>query len=51
MRPKEVEAEGNAEGYSRNMVYRARKELRGQIENTVGHKAPNNRWKWAESYI
>lgn len=50
MRPKDVQAEGNAEGYSRNMVYRARKELRGQIENTVGHKAPNNHWKWAEAH-
>jgi len=46
IKPKEAEAEGNVEGYSRTMVYRARKELRGKIQNTVGHKAPNNCWKW-----
>jgi hypothetical protein len=51
IRPKDAETEGNAEGYSRNLVYRARKELRGQIENTVGHKAPNNRWKWADANV
>lgn len=47
MKPMDVVAEGKVEGYSRAVVYRARKELRGKIENTIGHKAPNNCWKWA----
>lgn len=47
MKPMGVVKEGEAEGYSRALVYRARKELRGKIQNTVGHKAPNNCWKWA----
>jgi RecA/RadA recombinase len=49
IKPKEAETEGNVEGYSRTMVYRARKELRGKIQNTVGHKAPNNCWKWIDA--
>jgi hypothetical protein len=51
MRPKDVEAEGNREGYSRSLIYRARKELVGKIQNTIGSKAPNNCWKWAEAHI
>ena len=49
MKPMAVVKEGEAEGYSRALVYRARKELRREIENTVGHKAPNNSWKWADA--
>jgi hypothetical protein len=47
MKPMDVVIEGKAEGFSRAIVYHARKELRGKIENTIGHKAPNNCWKWA----
>jgi hypothetical protein len=49
MKPMDVVSEGNIEGYSRAVVYRARKELRGKIDNTIGHKAPNNCWKWADA--
>jgi len=49
MKPMAVVKEGEAEGYSRALVYRARKELRGEIKNTVGHKAPKNSWKWADA--
>ena len=34
MKPMDVVKEGEAEGYSRAVVYRARKELRGKIEST-----------------
>lgn len=41
---KDVLADALEAGYSRDMVYRARKELEGRIVNTKGHKHPQNRW-------
>jgi hypothetical protein len=49
LKPMDVVSEGKVEGYSRALIYRARKGLRGKIENTIGHKAPNNCWKWADA--
>jgi hypothetical protein len=49
VKPMDVVSEGKVEGYSRALIYRARKGLRGKIENTIGHKAPNNSWKWADT--
>jgi hypothetical protein len=47
--PKDVEKAGLEEGFSRPMIFRARKELGEFIQNTVGHKTPGNRWKWVEA--
>ena len=41
---KDVVADALEAGYSRDMVYRARKELETRIVNTKGHKHPQNRW-------
>jgi hypothetical protein len=35
-------------GYSRDMLYRARKELEGRVVNTRGHKHPGNAWVLSE---
>lgn len=47
--PKEAVATGKELGFSRAIVYRARKELNAHIENTEGRQAPNNRWKWSDT--
>lgn len=46
--PKEVQKAGGEEGFSRPMIFRARKELDRFIQNTAGHKSPANRWKWVD---
>jgi hypothetical protein len=49
--PSKVKAVLNAAleaGYSRDVVYRARKELEGRIVNTKGHKHPGNQWTLSE---
>lgn len=46
-RTKDVLAAASDEGFSRDMVYRARKELEARIVNTKGHKHPQNRWALA----
>jgi RecA/RadA recombinase len=51
IRPVEVVAAGMEEGFSRPMIYRARKELQGHILNTSGRKAPDNRWQWSEAVV
>lgn len=43
-KPKDVLADALAEGYSRDTVYRARKELENRVVNTKGHKHPQNKW-------
>lgn len=47
--PKEAVDIGKELGFSRAIVYRARKELSAHIENTEGRQAPGNRWKWSEA--
>lgn len=50
MKVKDIIAAGEAEGFSRAMIYRARKE-NDQIVNTKGHRHPQNRWAllgWSE---
>jgi AAA domain len=49
--PKEVIAAGREMGYSRALVYRARKERTAHIDNTEGRQAPGNRWKWSEKAL
>lgn len=46
---KEVMAAASQEGFTRDMVYRARKELEGRIVNTKGHKHPGNQWALTEN--
>jgi hypothetical protein len=46
--PKDVENAGREEGFSRAMIYRARKELQAHIGNTAGHKTSGNRWQWRD---
>jgi hypothetical protein len=41
---KDVLSAALEEGYSRDSVYRARKDLEARIVNTKGHKHPQNRW-------
>lgn len=49
---KEIVAAGEAEGYNKSMIWRARKnDLAGQIVDTKGNKHPRNRWAlagWSE---
>jgi KaiC/GvpD/RAD55 family RecA-like ATPase len=51
MRPKEVEELGIEFGFKRDMVHKARKELRRHIDNSAGRQAPNNRWVWSEKFL
>lgn len=44
MKVKDVLVAGEANGYGRDTIYRARKELEGDIENTKGHRHPANQW-------
>ena len=48
MKPKDVIAAGEAEGFSRRLIYNARSSWRGQIVNTAGKNSPTNQWKLAE---
>ncbi|MEA3351974.1 MAG: AAA family ATPase [Chloroflexota bacterium] len=45
MKPKEVIAAGKNEGFSRSVIYRARRSLSGQVDNTDGKKSPMNKWE------
>jgi len=51
LKAREVIAMGKEEGFSRDMLYRAQKELRAHIQNTEGHKSPQNRWKWSDQVV
>lgn len=44
MKVKDILAAGEKAGYSRDTIYRARKELETDIENTKGHRHPGNQW-------
>ncbi|MFP4395408.1 MAG: AAA family ATPase, partial [Anaerolineales bacterium] len=44
--PKDVVAQAAEEGFSRAMVFRARKALGEQIQDTAGRRNPANLWKW-----
>ncbi len=45
MSPKEVEESGKAEGFSRSLIYNARRELGNKIHNTSGARSPDNMWE------
>jgi len=45
MKPKEIEEEGKAEGFSRSIIYSARSELGKRIHNTSGARSPDNMWE------
>jgi hypothetical protein len=51
LHPKEVLKLGFDQGFSRTMIFRARRELSGRITNTRGRQAPDNAWKWSESLV
>ncbi len=44
VKPGEAVALAHEEGYSRRMVYDARKRLAGQVENSCAHRNPANEW-------
>lgn len=44
MKVKDVLAAGEGQGYGRDTIYRARKDLEGQIINTKGNRHPANQW-------
>ncbi len=46
---KEVLTAGREQGFSQDMIYRTRRELRGRIINTSGWKSPDNCWKWNDA--
>ena len=48
LKPKELVALGEEAGFTRDTIYRARNTLGGLIENTHGHRHPQNGWKLAE---
>ncbi len=45
LKPKEVEEEGKAQGYSRTLIYNVRAALGKRIHNTTGARSPDNRWE------
>lgn len=47
-KPADVIVAGEGEGFSRNLIYRARRGLSEQIENTDGKNSPNNQWRLTE---
>lgn len=49
MSPGAVVELGDELGFGRRMIYRARKKLGHQIENTKGKKHPDNQWVWSDS--
>jgi replicative DNA helicase len=48
MAPKEIVEIARSEGFSRDLVFTARKALGSKIRNTGGYKDPNNQWEWCE---
>lgn len=44
-KPADMVEAGGEEGFSRAMIYQARQELEGSIENTEGKSSPKNRWQ------
>ncbi|MCL4527970.1 MAG: AAA family ATPase [Chloroflexi bacterium] len=46
--PKDVIAAGKELDWSESMIFRARRDLRLNIQNTVGHRSPINRWIWSD---
>lgn len=51
LHPREILKMGFEQGFSRAMIYRARRELSVHIMNTRGRQAPDNAWKWSESPV
>jgi hypothetical protein len=51
LQPREILKMGLEQGFSRTMIYRARRELSVHITNTRGRQAPDNAWKWSESPV
>jgi hypothetical protein len=51
VKAKEVVNIGQQEGFSRAMIFRARKELLDHIQNTDGRKSPENCWKWSDDEV
>ncbi len=48
LHPKEVLKMGVEQGFSRSMIFRARRELIVHISNTRGRQAPDNAWRWSD---
>lgn len=44
--PKEIIAIAREDGFSRDMVFQARKNLGKHVQNTTGYKDPANQWEW-----
>jgi hypothetical protein len=51
LHPREILKMGFEQGFSRTMIFRARRELSVHIMNTRGRQAPDNAWKWSESPV
>jgi len=51
VKPKEVVKAATEEGFSRALVFQARKELRAHIKNTEGRKSNQNCWQWSDEEI
>jgi len=46
--PKEIIGMAREEGFSRDLVFQARKELGKHVQNTGGYKDPSNQWEWVD---
>ena len=46
LKPSDLVTLGELEGFSRAMIYRARKGLGSKVHDTEGHKSPGNAWEW-----
>lgn len=47
-KPKELVRMAEEAGFSRALLYRARKALAGAVVDTKGRQAPGNRWRLAD---
>lgn len=50
-KPAEIVADAAEQGYSRAIVYRARKALGARIKNTTGYQNPKNCWELADESL
>jgi len=48
VKPKEVVRMADAAGFTKGVLYRARKALEGTVVDTAGKQAPSNRWALAD---
>jgi len=51
VKPRDILALGELEGYNQRMIHRVRKELDGRVRNTEGRFSPDNCWELVEENV